>query len=369
MTAVLLIAVAGGAGGGVLWWVRSSLDAIPRVALEQDVLTVVPPRSEPVNVLVAGVDSSAALDPNNPVTVGRDPDSRLTDVLFVARVDPEAGTLTLVSVPRDLWVPIAPSSTPAKVNSALATGGPSAVVATVADALDIPIHHYVQLDMAGFQAVVDAIGGVSVAFPAPVRDAATGLAADTGCVTLDGAGALALVRSRSYEALTPVGWLTDPRGDLGRIERQQYFLQAVLESAARQATNPLALRQLLGSITPYLTLDASLSSDQLVLLATRFLGADLSAVRSVTLPVTPGYVGDASVVFLDPGALAVLADFRAPPVPPATTLGTAAPPVPPATTLGTVAPPLPTDVGPAPVMPSLPAANSEWFVLTPCTTS
>ena len=73
-------------------------------------------------------------------------------------------------------------------------------MATINDALDLPIHHYIELDFQGFRDLVGAIGGVPVFFPEPVRDRHSGLnVPEAGCVTLDPVQALAYARSRAYE--------------------------------------------------------------------------------------------------------------------------------------------------------------------------
>ena len=82
---------------------------------------------------------------------------------------PRPEQAALLSLPRDLYVPIAGTRGSARINSAI-QGGPARLVATITDALDLPIHHYVEIDFQGFRDLVDAVGGVPVYFPEPVRD-------------------------------------------------------------------------------------------------------------------------------------------------------------------------------------------------------
>ena len=85
---------------------------------------------------------------------------------------------------------------------------------------------------AGFRKIVDAIGTIPISFPAPAQDAFSGLhVSRAGCVRLSGQDALAYVRSRYYESFLNGRWQSDPRSDLGRIQRQQYFLRTLAHEA------------------------------------------------------------------------------------------------------------------------------------------
>ena len=134
------------------------------------------------------------------------------------------GGAALLSLPRDLWVPIAGTDESAKINTAY-NDGPERLAATITEALGIPIHHYVEVDFHGFKDLVDGIGGVEVCtFETPPRTPTPGCASSPGCQTLNGAGA----RLRPQPLLRGVERrrLADGRdADLGRIERQQLFIR------------------------------------------------------------------------------------------------------------------------------------------------
>ena len=83
-----------------------------------------------------------------------------SDTIMILRRDPETGA-SLLSIPRDLWVPIAGTGDDGKINWAY-IGGPRRLAETITQALGIPIHHYVEVDFAGFQRLVDEIGGVEI---------------------------------------------------------------------------------------------------------------------------------------------------------------------------------------------------------------
>src|SRR5918994_6813912 len=188
---------------GVLTWSWQRVREIPRIDLGDELTaagTTEVGAGLPQNVLIVGTDSADGLPDDDPIRVGRDAGVR-TDTIMLLRIDPASERASLLSVPRDLYVPIAGTRGSARINNAI-QGGPGRLVATVTDALDLPVHHYVEVDFAGFRELVDAIGGVPVYFPEPVRDLRSGLEVpEAGCITLDPAQALAYARARAYEGL------------------------------------------------------------------------------------------------------------------------------------------------------------------------
>jgi polyisoprenyl-teichoic acid--peptidoglycan teichoic acid transferase len=184
--------------GAVIVYGAVQLGHVPRIACPS---CQQPADGAPMHVLVVGSDSRAAVT-NEPDEFGTPQmvTGQRSDTIMVVRVDPDEDRAAVLSVPRDLWVPIA-SGGVNRINTAFEKG-PDVLVRTVSDALGIPIHHYVEIDFAGFRDIVSAVGGVGVFFPTPARDLVTGLQVDRGgCVELDGGRALAYVRSRNYEAL------------------------------------------------------------------------------------------------------------------------------------------------------------------------
>jgi LCP family protein required for cell wall assembly len=219
---------------------------------------------------------------------------------MLLRVEPSSEQASLLSLPRDLYVPIAGTSGSSRINSAI-QGGPRQLVATVTDALDLPVHHYVEIDFAGFRDLVAAVGGVPVYFPEPVRDRNSGLSVpDAGCITLDPEQALAYARSRAYEVLRDGRWDVDGSGDLGRISRQQDFIRRALHRAfQRGARNPSVLARLLQEGTRAISLDSALPIEDLVRIGQRFRSFDPDELATYELPVTDAVAGGAQVLRLD----------------------------------------------------------------------
>src|SRR3546814_20563344 len=88
--------------------------------------------------------------------------------MMVLRIDPGSEQAALLSLPRDLWVPMA-SGGNQRINAAIEIGGPRELIATIEGYLGIPINHYVQVDFAGFRHLVDPIDGLEGWFEHPAR--------------------------------------------------------------------------------------------------------------------------------------------------------------------------------------------------------
>jgi hypothetical protein len=112
--------------------------------------------------------------------------------------------------------------------------------------------------MSGFAAAIDELGGVTITNPVPTRDLLSGLnLMKVGQVHLDGTQALALVRSRSPQALTPMGWtsVSPAEGDADRTRWLGAIFRALAEQAQEQRNNPIALQELAWELTGALTID------------------------------------------------------------------------------------------------------------------
>lgn len=297
LSSTLAFALLASAGG--LGYVYSKYSRLPRVELGS-VLTERGGSDEPQNFLLVGVDSAAALDEDDPARRGRDEIGGLrSDTMMVLRVDPESEQASLLSLPRDLWVPLARGGNQ-RINTAIEIGGPKELIDTIEGYLGIPINHYVQVDFAGFRDLVDAIDGVEVWFDHPARDRRSGLVVEqAGCVTLDAEQALAYVRSRQYERFVDGRWRTDPTADLGRISRQQDFIvRSLRRSISKGVRNPVTLDHLVDVALDTVTVDDVLKADDIIDLASRFRSFDPNSLDLHSLPVDDDVVGGAIVLRL-----------------------------------------------------------------------
>ncbi len=167
--------------------------------------------------LVVGSDSRAALTAAERARLGTGQVAgQRTDTIMLLHVPSSGGPTVLVSVPRDSYVSI-PGHGKNKINAAYAFGGPQLLIRTVEQATAVHIDAYVETGLAGYADLVDAVGGVRVCVKRAINDAKAHIDVKAGCQQFDGATALGYARAR----------YSDPRGDLGRVERQRQVLAAI----------------------------------------------------------------------------------------------------------------------------------------------
>lgn len=212
--------------------------------------------------------------------------STLADTLIVASIDPESKDVAMLSLPRDLYVPI-PNNGKNKINAAHAFGemqkageGPNLAKEVVGKVLDIPIHNYVRVDFTGFKKAVDVLGGVSIDVETALSDSeypcdkderrACGFSVKAGTQTMNGATALKYARCRKGNC----------GNDFGRASRQQEVLMAMREKALQLSTltNPAKLAGMIDTIGSHVRTD--LTTEELTRLAEILKEVDTAKVRS-----------------------------------------------------------------------------------------
>ncbi|EOH75650.1 LCP family protein [Enterococcus malodoratus] len=194
-------------GAKVLYDVKETTDeAYEPVKRAQNLTQVDLKQKEPFSILLLGVDTGA-LDRT---------DQGRSDTIMVATVNPATEKTVLVSLPRDTYVEIVGHQSMDKINHAYAFGGTAMTIATVEKLLDIPIHYYVSINMAGIEALVDAVGDINVSNPFAFSYEGTDF--PKGPQRLDGSRALKYVRMR-YD---------DPEGDYGRQARQRQVITGIM---------------------------------------------------------------------------------------------------------------------------------------------
>ena len=272
------------AGALVATWVLRTYNSIDRVGgLELNAVAA----GEPENYLIVGSDSRSGENSQ----YGSEGGQR-SDTIMVLRIDPKTEQAYALSFPRDLQVEIAGLGETRKINSAYASdAGIQRLIDTLQLNFAIPIHHFVEIDFAGFKNLIDQIGGVPLYFDQAVRNPSgehdVGLnITELGCVTVQSDQALALARSRELEYRTPDGWVGDPFGDYGRITRQQIVIKQALKKAVQQAkSNPVQLKGMAELVAGTVTLDESLSISDLLGLADQFKDFDPNHLLTFSLPI------------------------------------------------------------------------------------
>ncbi len=254
---------------------------------------------QPFNILIIGDDSRADNTPAENAHFGTTSQAggAHSDTIKIAHVDPATGTASLLSVPRDTYVQLSGldaswlsqlGTRDQKINAAL-NDSVDSLVQTVQNSFGIPIQSWVLINFNGLINAVQTVGGINLNFPYPARDDDDGnnnsglSITRTGCQTLNGGETLALSRSRFYQyEVSPGVWEPDPTGDLGRIQRQNVVIEALLDKA-ESTYNPLTLNAFIGSVVHDVRI-GGLSSSQLLSLAVKYHGFSGSNLRTATVP-------------------------------------------------------------------------------------
>jgi polyisoprenyl-teichoic acid--peptidoglycan teichoic acid transferase len=260
---------------------------------------------EPLVFLVIGSDSRARLDSLQ--NFGEAAGER-SDVIMLIKLDPSNGNAQILSLPRDLLVDI-PGRGTNRINAAYAFGGAPLMVRTVKEATGLPIHHYVEVDFVGFQAIVDEVGGVTINFPYPARDENSGLFVEAGPQLLNGPLALAYARSRHYQELQDGEWVSVEASDIGRTKRQQQLVLAII-SALKKPSTLTETGTVVGSFAQHISADSALIESSLIQLAFQMRGISSETIETATLASYGDEYNGMSVVRMDqPRADAMIASF------------------------------------------------------------
>ena len=232
-------------------------------------------------------DSDVTRDPFYMLLLGTDgrpgDTAYRADSIILARVDPKAKQVTLISIPRDTQVTIGTHGTQ-KINAAYAFGGPSGAIDAVSKLAGVPINHYAEIDFDGFKAVVDALGGIKVNVPMEINDDMAGGHVDAGEQTLNGEQALVLCRSRhNYDN---VG---NGDGDSIRAANQRMVISTIMKQL--MSSDVATLTNTVSTLAQYITTDYSAAG--ILGLAQSMIGIDVeNNVYSAQVPTTPVYEND-----------------------------------------------------------------------------
>lgn len=284
--------------GGLYLWADSRLTRVEAL-LDYEGR---PDKQPGTTYMIVGSDSREGLDDDQirELATGR-AEGRRTDTIMILYL-PDDGEPTIVSVPRDSYVPLAvPGYADNKINASFADsvcgtdeegeevcGGPAPLVETFERASGVRVDHYVEIGMGGFVDLVDAVGGVELCPEEAMVDPKAGLDIEAGCQDMDGGTALGYVRTRAT-----------PRADLDRIARQREFFSALVQEAGAPSTlfNPFRAVPLMLAGTETFMVD---EGDKLRHLATMLL-AMRGGTQTTAVPVgsTPTLDGVGSVVVWD----------------------------------------------------------------------
>ncbi len=262
LSVLFLVAV----GAGAIF--AGFFDNAPRTSKQTNMLVA----ADKATVMIMGVDT-------------RKDDVGRSDTLMVATIDPTNNQAAILSIPRDTRVQI-PGYGWDKINAAYAYGGYKLTRTTVEQLLDVPMNHYVIINIQGFQKIIDAIGGVDIDvekrmyYNDPYDDnGGLHINLQPGLQHMDGKTAITYVRYR------------DSEGDIGRIKRQQKFMLAVMEKVLSPSIIP-RIPTIISEVFSCVQTDMSIR--QLLAFFGSLRKAQQNGLKTEMVPGTPMYINGIS---------------------------------------------------------------------------
>jgi LCP family protein required for cell wall assembly len=257
-----------------------------------------------VQILVLGSDTRTG---NSGAFIGEEDLSSGTgnsDVMMIVNLSADRSNVSVVSLPRDLLVPLPSCKNPetgelsdpmdlGQLNLALGSGGPGCTVAAVNRMTGLTIDHFMMADFNAVKELSEAVGGVEVCVTEPVEDEFSGLSLPAGTSEVKGDQALAFLRTRHAFG---------DGGDEGRIRAQQSFMASLARKIQAEGTltNLPRLYSIAETLTKNLTVDEDLSQvTEILKLADRVQKVDLADIAFVTVPTAP-WDQDPNRLVLDP---------------------------------------------------------------------
>jgi LCP family protein required for cell wall assembly len=209
------------------------------------------------------------------------------DTMLLVHISKSRDHATIVSIPRDTFVLIPEwtdskgkvhSPSYSKINATFGRGDAPLLVQTLESMTDLRIDHYIEVSFLGFKEMVDALGGVEICTRKKINDPKSHLVLPAGTHRLDGITALKYVRTRYFDGM----------GDLGRMQRQQQFIGAMIREATSAGVllNPVKLVKFINASLGSVTTDPGLKQDDLITLAEQLRGISTKKVRTLTVPLS-----------------------------------------------------------------------------------
>ncbi|MFF4604631.1 LCP family protein [Streptomyces sp. NPDC001339] len=241
-----------------------------------------------LNFLVVGTDGRDKLteEEKRRYHLGGQP-CHCTDTLMLVHLSADRDRASVISLPRDSYAEVPAHVDPVsgrphdrramKLNAAYAEGGPNLTVRTVEHMTGVHIDHYLEVDFTSFMRGVDAVGGVELCTARPLRDSYTGLDLPPGKSRLNGGQALQYVRSRHL----------DGSADLGRMQRQQRFLAALIDKVTSSGVlmNPIRVKDVAGAMLGSVRADSGFTANDLVDLGQAMRGFTPSSSEFTSVPL------------------------------------------------------------------------------------
>jgi len=255
------------------------------------------------NWLLVGSDSRAGLSwtQQKGLHTGGDFGAPRSDTIMIVHIGTN-GKPTLISLPRDSWVTLPKHKSDDgtyrndyfnKINASFSIGGSKLLIRTVERNTGLHIDHYMSVGLLGVKSLADSVGGVRLCPKQNYDDRDSGLHIKRGCQIVDGKTALAYVRMRH----------ADPLGDIGRVQRQQEFVAAVLHKSLSPTVllNPISVRSLGSAATAAVSVGQGESLADLGKFALAMRAISKGSGKTMTVPIATanGFRAGQSVVLWD----------------------------------------------------------------------
>ncbi|RCW47029.1 LytR family transcriptional attenuator [Halopolyspora algeriensis] len=297
IAAAVAVFVATGVGWSAKTWVDAKFREVSALDPHSAAIRNSQMQTGDLNFLLVGSDTRAGAEADDSAgTVKSHPGAR-SDTTMVAHIPADRDRILIVSFPRDLEIdrPTCrewdaktgdysdnrlPAVNNVKFNTAYAVGGPKCTTKVVQQISGLSITNFLGINFRGFQAMVNAVGGVRICSTMPIVDSVLGtILPEAGRHTLNGQQALQYVRARHVAG--------DPTADYGRMERQQLFLSALLRKAmsAQVLLDPGKLTDFVNAVTSN-TFGENIGTDQLIGLGRSLQGLEPGKVTFITVPTT-----------------------------------------------------------------------------------
>ncbi|MFF5211373.1 LCP family protein [Streptosporangium sp. NPDC000396] len=261
-----------------------------------------PPETGALNVLIVGSDSRKGAG-NKRYGQHMENEGERTDTIMLLHLSPNRDKATLLSFPRDSMVQVPNCENPRtkalvpggvkQINAAFNDGGIVCTWRTIESLTQIHINHFVKVDFAGFKGIVDALGGIEICLSKDVQDKQAKLDLPKGRQTVKGEQALAYVRARHGFG---------DGSDIGRIKRQQIFINQVMKKATSSdlLTDIGKLTGFLKAATSSVTMDRNLDTTRLLEIAQSAKALTAKGLKATTIPWGPDPADKNRVVWKHP---------------------------------------------------------------------
>lgn len=296
---ITLVSVLALVGTGVVWsYLRVTDSNYTRIsALDENSTDVRDPAGQygDENYLIVGTDTRAGANADVGAGTSDQVEGARSDTIILVNIPASRERVVAVSFPRDLNIDrpacaqwdngaaeyadhVDPPAEDVKLNSAYAFGGPRCLVKVIQKLSGLKVNHFIGMDFAGFESMVDTVGGVEVCTTRPLVDRQLGTIIPTaGTHTISGEKALEYVRARKVPA--------EGNGDYGRIRRQQEFLSSLLRKALSNNVllDPGKLNTFINEFTQA-SFGDNLNTKSLITLARSLQNVDADQVTFLTVP-------------------------------------------------------------------------------------